>query len=87
MSAPSGSALPTRRRALIGQDTRGNPYLQVMRYAAVAGLVAGLLLLVSGVTSGSTVLVVLAVAALSWTGMVQVGWWVVCALIWERTQD
>ncbi|WP_432538046.1 hypothetical protein [Kineococcus arenarius] len=87
MSAPSGSALPIRLRALIGEDAEGNPYLQMMRYAAVASLVAGLLLLVSGVSAGNTTLVVLAVVALLWTGMIQVGWWVVCALVWERAQD
>jgi len=84
--APSGSALPTRFRALIGGDAEGNPYLEVMRYAAVASLVAGLLL-VSAMTSGNTTLVVLAVVALSWTGMIQVGGWVACALTWERAQD
>ncbi len=87
VSAPSGSALPIRLRALIGEDAEGNPYLQMMRYAAVASLVAGLLLLVSGVSAGNTTLVVLAVVALLWTGMIQVGWWVVCALVWERAQD
>ncbi|WP_432537736.1 hypothetical protein [Kineococcus arenarius] len=87
MSTPNGSALPTRLRALIGEDAEDNPYLQMMRYAAVASLVAGLLLLVSGVTVGDTTLVVLAVVALLWTGMIQVGWWVVCALVWERAQD
>jgi Na+/proline symporter len=87
VSTPSTSALPTRLRALTGDDAEDNPYLRIMRYAAVASLVAGLLLLVSGVTTSNTSLVVLAVVALLWTGIIQVGWWVICALVWERAQD
>lgn len=87
MSTPSGSALPLRIRELIGDEAGGNPYLRIMRFAAVAGLVAALLLLVSGMTTGSTPLLVLSVVAFVWTGTVQVGWWVVAALMWERAQD
>lgn len=85
MSSPSRTILPLRLRDLVADA--GNPYLQIMRFAAVAGLVAALLLLVSGMTTGSTPLLVLAVVAFLWTAMVQVGWWVVAALVWERTQD
>ncbi|MER7074192.1 hypothetical protein [Terrabacter sp. NPDC000476] len=87
MTTPSTSALPIRLRALIEEDAEGNPYLRIMRYAAVASLVAGLLLLVSGVSTGDLALLVLAAVALLWTGVIQVGWWVICALTWERAQD
>ncbi|MEW1960386.1 hypothetical protein [Kineococcus sp. NPDC059986] len=87
MTTSRTSGLPSRLRALVGEDARDNPHLRSMRYAAVVGLVAGLLLLVSGVTGGDTALVVLGGVFLLWTGTVQVGWWVVCALAWERAQE
>jgi hypothetical protein len=87
VSSPSRTILPLRLRDLVADAGGGNPYLQIMRFAAVAGVVAALLLLVSGMTTGSTPLLVLAVVAFLWTAMVQVGWWVVAALVWERTQD
>lgn len=87
MSTHAPRALSSQLRALAGDDAEGNPHLRTMRSAAVVGLVAGLLLLVSGVTTGDVALLVLAAVALLWTGVVQVGWWVVCALIWDRAQD
>ena len=87
MITPRVSALPARLRALAGEDVDGNPYLRIMRFAAVVSLAAGLLLLVSGVSTGDTTLQVLAAVALLWTGTIQVGWWVVCALVWDRTQE
>ncbi|WP_380173238.1 hypothetical protein ACFEMC_02365 [Kineococcus sp. DHX-1] len=87
MTSHAPRALSTRLRALAGDDAGANPHLRAMRSAAVVSLVAGLLLLVSGVTTGDVALMVVAGVVLLWTGVVQVGWWVVCALIWERAQD
>lgn len=58
-----------------------------MRYAAVSSLTAGLVLIAIGVSSDSWLFTIIGLTILLWTGSIQVGWWVYCALQFEKYRD